>query len=89
VVKNKDEQKKSGTYWTYGSNEGRGCEKIHGWCPSKAPFNVSFWAAGQPKLPFEERCKAFKFGTGAITNYVFEDALCTATYPYICEVFKI
>jgi hypothetical protein len=76
----------SGKYWTFGSNDGRGCESKHGWCPSQVAFNSSFWKSGFPNNIFTKRCIAFTFSKGAIANYMFEDEICTQVLPFVCEV---
>lgn len=82
----KVETESSGEYWTFGSNEGRGCESSHGWCPSQEPLNSSFWKLNNPTNIFTKRCITVTISKAVVTSYGFEDEICTRLLPYICEV---
>jgi hypothetical protein len=72
-----------------GTNVGKGCDNIYGWCGSKKLFYDNFtWNQNEPSLPIEERCVAVDlvYATGAGG---FMDSQCSQTRSFICEVFAL
>jgi len=73
--------------WTSGTNDGIGCLRKPGWCPSGDFISSDLkWGGGERTDPGNENGIALALNPGAVTNSYLKDYSTTTKMFYICEV---